>query len=87
MARNKNIDLGAGLFSGSSEGNVNQYKDRLNPVGRPKKHGERLIQKSYYLTEKQIAAITIKTATSDLDKSGVVRAALDQYLVDIIVKL
>lgn len=44
-------------------------------------------QKAFYLTEKQIKAITLKTIDSDLDKSGVVRAALDMYLADIIENL
>jgi len=48
---------------------------------------DKLKQRSYYLTDKLQKAITIKTAESDLDKSGVVREALKLYLVDILKKL
>jgi len=45
---------------------------------------DKLIQRSYYLTDKLQKAITIKTAEGDLDKSGVVREALKLYLADIL---
>jgi hypothetical protein len=47
-------------------------------------HTDKLIQRSYYLTDKLQKAITIKTAEGNLDKSGVVREALKQYLADIL---
>ncbi|MCO1604633.1 hypothetical protein [Desulfosporosinus nitroreducens] len=48
---------------------------------------DKLIQRSYYLTDKLQKAITIKTAEGDLDKSGVVREALKLYLADILEKI
>jgi len=48
---------------------------------------EKLIQRSYYLTEELLKAITIKTAEGDFDKSGVVREALKIYLADVIEKM
>lgn len=48
---------------------------------------EKLIQRSYYLTNDLLKAITIKTAEGELDKSGVVREALKMYLSDIIEKM
>ncbi|MHB8125805.1 MAG: hypothetical protein ACYDEJ_09250 [Desulfitobacteriaceae bacterium] len=48
---------------------------------------DKLKQRSYYLTDKLLKAITIKTAEGDLDKSGVVREALKLYLDDILKKL
>lgn len=47
-------------------------------------HSDKLIQRSYYLTDKLQKAITIKTAEGELDKSGVVREALKLYLADIL---
>lgn len=41
-------------------------------------------QRSYYLPDELIRAITIKTAESELDKSEVVREALELYLADIL---
>ncbi|MDR3602579.1 MAG: hypothetical protein P4L49_19205, partial [Desulfosporosinus sp.] len=43
---------------------------------------DKLIQRSYYLTDKLQKAITIRTAEGDFDKSGVVREALKLYLAD-----
>lgn len=48
------------------------------------KDNEKLVQRSYYLTNRLLKAITIKTAEGELDKSGVVRAALELYLADIL---
>jgi hypothetical protein len=48
---------------------------------------EVLRQRSYYLTDGLLKAITLKTAESDLDKSGVVREALKLYLADILEKM
>jgi len=48
---------------------------------------DKLIQRSYYLTDKLQKAITIKTAEGDFDKSGVVREALKLYLADILEKI
>ncbi|MEG0297542.1 MAG: hypothetical protein RR620_12560 [Clostridium sp.] len=44
----------------------------------------KLKQRAYYLTDDLLKAITIKTAESELDKSGVVREALKLYLADIL---
>ena len=48
---------------------------------------DKLIQRSYYLTDKLQKAITIKTAEGNFDKSGVVREALKLYLADILEKI
>ena len=48
---------------------------------------DKLIQRSYYLTDKLQKAITIRTAEGDFDKSGVVREALKLYLADILEKI
>lgn len=48
--------------------------------------GEKFKQRSYYLTDELLKAITIKTAETNLDKSGVVREALEMYLADILEK-
>jgi hypothetical protein len=42
------------------------------------------LHRAYYLTEEIVKAITIKTAEGELDKSGVVREALEIYLADIL---
>jgi len=77
----------------------NTVKTIMNDVGteqtkQPQKtvqsypeHTDKLIQRSYYLTDKLQKAITIKTAEGDLDKSGVVREALKLYLADILEKI
>lgn len=44
----------------------------------------KLTQKSYYIEDDHHKAITLKTAEGELDKSGVVRAALEMYLEDIL---
>lgn len=51
------------------------------------KKDEEYKQRAFYLSDKLIKAIVIKTAESDLDKSGVVRSALDMYLADILKKM
>ncbi len=48
---------------------------------------EKFIQRSYYLSERLLKAITLKTAEGELDKSGVVREALELYLADILKKM
>ena len=48
---------------------------------------DKLIQRSYYLTDKLQKAITIKTAEGNFDKSGVVREALKLYFADILEKI
>lgn len=45
---------------------------------------EKLIQRSYYLSDDLLRAITIKTGNGSKDKSGVVRDALEIYLADIL---
>lgn len=50
-------------------------------------NGEKYKQRSYYLTDDLLKAITIKTAETNLDKSGVVREALKMYLADILKKI
>jgi len=52
-----------------------------------KKTTEVLRQRSYYLPDRLLKAITLKTAESDLDKSGVIREALNLYLSDILDKM
>lgn len=50
--------------------------------------GEKFKQRSYYLTDDLLKAITIKTAeNTNLDKSGVVREALEMYLADILERI
>lgn len=52
------------------------------------KQNEKFIKRGYYITEKQMKAITLKTAENPyLDKSGVVREALNNYLSDILEKI
>lgn len=48
---------------------------------------DKLKQRSYYLTDELLKAITIKTAETELDKSGVVREALKIYLSDILERM
>ena len=48
---------------------------------------DKYIQRSYYLKEDLLKAITIKTAECSLDKSGVVREALEIYLADILERI
>lgn len=43
-----------------------------------------LVQRTYYITNDLVKAITIKTAEGELDKSGVVREALKAYLSEIL---
>lgn len=52
-----------------------------------KKNQETLVQKSFYITKEQDSAILLKIAhTTDrkLDRSSIVREALDSYLADVI---
>lgn len=53
-------------------------QEMINYPKRPVK--ENLKQMSYYITEKMIKAIAIRSAYTSQDKSKVVRDALEQYL-------
>jgi hypothetical protein len=55
-----------------------------NNAEPPTKNNEKFKQRSYYLTDELLKAITIKTSESELDKSGVVREALKIYLANIL---
>lgn len=59
-------------------------KPESNTEKEIENENEKLIQRSYYLTNDLLKAITIKTAEGVLDKSGVVREALKVYLADIL---
>lgn len=48
------------------------------------KEKEKYIAKTYYITPRLSKAIIIKTADGELDRSGVVRAALEMYLEEIL---
>jgi hypothetical protein len=65
--------------------NIIQEKNKIAGGGPAK---EKLLQTAFYITEKQRAALKMKTALSgkpeDKDQSSIVRAALDAYLADII---
>jgi hypothetical protein len=66
-----------------NENNIDSDKEKNHKINS----GERYVQRAYYLPERLVKAITLKTAESDLDKSGVVREALKQYLADILEKM
>ena len=77
---------------------MTERKEIMVPHGRKQKkvvtrtvketgEDEPMKQYSYYMTTKLQKAIIIKTAEGDLDKSGVVREALRQYLADILAKM
>ncbi|MFV0362854.1 MAG: hypothetical protein ACK5LL_07165 [Suipraeoptans sp.] len=86
MAKKNNSSLAEGLFSSIPTAELNvtmKSKDSIPPKPTEKKYK----QKAYYITEEHIKAITIKTANSTLDKSGVIREALDLYLKDILESL
>lgn len=54
---------------------------------KAEEESEKFTQRSYYLSERLLKAITLKTAEGELDKSGVVREALEIYLADILKKM
>ncbi|SPF54027.1 hypothetical protein SBF1_7270006 [Candidatus Desulfosporosinus infrequens] len=67
--------------------NTEKTEQPQKAVQRYPEQTDKLIQHSYYLTDKLQKAITIKTAEGDFDKSGVVREALKLYLADILEKI
>jgi len=70
-----------------TEDNTEKTEQPQKAVKSYPEQTDKLIQRSYYLTDKLQKAITIKTAEGDLDKSGVVREALKLYLADILDKI
>lgn len=72
---------------GADKASGNKPKTKDVPAVNKGDATEVLRQRSYYLTDKLLKAITLKTAESDLDKSGVVREALKLYLADILEKM
>jgi hypothetical protein len=51
------------------------------PEKKEKPAGERLVQKAYYITEREYKALKLRAAMSDdKDMSGLVREALELYL-------
>ncbi|NLD49123.1 MAG: hypothetical protein GX660_18340 [Clostridiaceae bacterium] len=88
---NKKFDPNAAFKNIVGAGNENE--DKQEQKAQPPKSskvepedGEKFKQRSYYLTDELLKAITIKTAETNLDKSGVVREALEMYLADILEK-
>ena len=70
-----------------NDDNTEQTEQPQKAVKTYPEQTDKLIQRSYYLTDKLQKAITIKTAEGDFDKSGVVREALKLYLADILEKI
>lgn len=59
-------------------------KVRKKPGKKPSTD-EKLIQRAYYITEKQSKALKLQTILGDeKDMSAIVRAALDIYLADVL---
>ena len=86
----KSVERGAAAIRNSTvktrvkDGDTEKSEEPQKVVQSYTEHTDKLIQRSYYLTDKLQKAITIKTAEGDLDKSGVVREALKLYLADIL---
>lgn len=54
---------------------------KVNRVGRPAATDEKLVQRGFYITEKQAKALKIATITGKgKDSSAIIRAAIDLYL-------
>ena len=79
----KNI-VGAG--EENNENNESKKVDKSEPKNT-QSNSDNFKQRSYYLTDDLLKAITIKTAETNLDKSGVVREALEIHLADILERI
>ncbi len=54
-------------------------RDMMSEVPVKASKADRLIQRSYYLTPELVKAVAFKSAKTGMDKSEVVRTALEAY--------